>query len=147
MLTLAMASTTIEVALARARAAGSKPVVIVVTDAGGLVVAAAREDNAGRARFELSLSKARSALALGMPTRTLTSFFESSPGLHGVLRDATNCDLLPVIGGVLITSAQGDLIGAAGISGGSLTEEEDFLLAGIAAAGLLSDPPAKPVTA
>ena len=130
----------LDATLARARAAGSRPVVVVLTDAGGSVIASAREDNAGNARHDLSTSKARSALALGMSTRTLASFFLANGALHEVLRSATGSDLLPVVGGVLVRDSEGRTIGAAGISGGDLAEEESFLTGGIADAGLHTDP-------
>ncbi len=141
MLTLALARVILDGAIMRARAAGSKPVAIVVTDAGGLVVTSAREDNCGTARHDLSTIKARSALALGMPTRTLAAFFEKQPGVHSVLRAATGSDLMPVAGGVIIRDTDENIIGAAGISGGSLEDEETYLIEAIAEVGLRSDPP------
>jgi len=130
----------LDATLTRARSANSKPVVVVITDAGGLVVASAREDNAGTARHDLSVSKARSALALGMSTRMLGNFFTANTHLHGVLRSATGSDLLPIVGGVLVRDSEGQTIGAAGISGGSLAEEENFLIQGITDSGLYTDP-------
>ena len=139
---LTTAQTIVADALVRARAAASKPVAIVVVDAGGAPVALAREDGCGTARSELSLAKARSALALGIPTRSLSSFFDSAPALFAELRAAVGGTLLPVAGGVLVRDADGMPVGAVGISGGSLDTEEDFVIAAIAAAGLHPDPAA-----
>ena len=43
----------------------------------------------------------------------------------------------PQTGAVLITNAQGEMIGAVGASGGTGDEDEEIVIAGIAAAGLL----------
>ena len=128
--------------LVRARAAASKPVAVVVVDAGGAPVALAREDGCGTARAELSLAKARSALALGIPTRSLASFFAGTPALFAELKTAVAGPLLPVAGGVLVRDAEGFPVGAVGISGGSLDNEEGFVIAAIAALGFHPDPAA-----
>ena len=137
-MTLDMARRIVDAALANARAAGSKPVTVVVVDAGGVLVAAAREDGCGLARPKLSETKAQSALALGMSTRQLASFFEINKDLHAVLREATGSLLLPVVGGLLVRDDAETVLGAVGISGGSLQEEESFLLDALASLGLRS---------
>ena len=45
-------------------------------------------------------------------------------------------DMVPVPGGVLIRTAEGDLVGAVGISGDTSDNDEAAALAGIAAVGL-----------
>jgi uncharacterized protein GlcG (DUF336 family) len=51
---------------------------------------------------------------------------------------ATNAQhpFIPQIGAVLITNAQGEVIGAVGASGGTGDEDEEIVIAGIEAAGL-----------
>lgn len=142
MITLRAAQTIVMDALARARAAASRPVAVVVVDAGGAPLALAREDGCGTARAELSLAKARSALMLGIPTRSLSSFFDTAPALFGELRVAVGGTLLPVAGGVLVRDGEGMPVGAVGISGGSLDNEETFVIGAIAAAGFHPDPTA-----
>lgn len=140
MLTLEAAQSILHDALARARAAASKPVTVMVVDAGGAPMALAREDGCGTARAELSLAKARSALALGIPTRQLAAFFDTAQPLFAELRQAAGGVLLPVPGGVLVRDGAGRVCGAVGISGGALEAEEDFVIAAIVAAGFASDP-------
>ena len=142
MLTLAAAQAIIADTLAQARDAGSKPLCVVVLDCGGIPVALAREDGAGLARPRLATEKAEGALALSMPTRSLAQFHASDPAMHAILREATGKSLLPLAGGVLIRTTDGRIAGAAGISGGSLDDEEGFLIAAIHRAGLVSDPAA-----
>jgi uncharacterized protein GlcG (DUF336 family) len=48
--------------------------------------------------------------------------------------------VLPVPGGVLIRSAAGEVIGAAGASGDTSDRDEASVVAGIEAAGLRADP-------
>jgi len=140
MITLAAAQAVIADLLARAHAAGSKPLCVVVLDAGGVPIAMVREDGAGTSRPKLAMDKAEGALALSMPTRTLAQFYASDPAMHGILREATGKVLLPLAGGVLIRSADGRVLGALGVTGGVLSEEEHYAIGAIQAAGFLSDP-------
>ncbi len=121
-ITLAAAQTIIADILSRAHAAGSKPLCVVITDAGGTPVAMVREDGAGLSRPKLSMDKAEGALAMTMPTRTLAQFYASNPQMHAILREATGKVLLPLAGGV------------------SLDEEEGFAIAAIQSAGLVCEP-------
>jgi uncharacterized protein GlcG (DUF336 family) len=77
-----------------------------------------------------------------MPTRTLAQFHASNPKMHAILREATGKVLLPLAGGVLIRSHDGRILGALGVSGGSLDEEEGFAIAAIQSVGLVSEPDA-----
>jgi len=141
-LTLATAQAIIADVLSRAHAAGSKPLCVVITDAGGAPVAMVREDGAGLSRPKLSMDKAEGALAMSMPTRTLAQFHASNPQMHAILREATGKVLLPLAGGVLIRSHEGHIIGALGVSGGSLDEEEGFAIAAVQSVGLVCEPDA-----
>jgi uncharacterized protein GlcG (DUF336 family) len=141
-LTLATAQAIIAAVLSRAYAAGSKPLCVVITDAGGAPIAMVREDGAGLSRPKLSMDKAEGALAMSMPTRTLAQFHASNPQMHAILREATGKVLLPLAGGVLIRSHEGHIIGALGVSGGSLDEEEGFAIAAVQSVGLVCEPDA-----
>jgi len=145
MITLACAQSIIANVLALAHAAGSKPLSIVVLDAGGIPVVMVREDGAGVSRPKLAMDKAEGALALSMPTRMLAQFYAADPAMHAILREATGKTLLPLAGGVLIKAADGSILGALGVSGGSLDQEEGFAIAAIHKAGLLSDPAPDPL--
>jgi uncharacterized protein GlcG (DUF336 family) len=144
MMTLAIATGITEGAFARALDKGSKPLTIAVVDNGGVPVSLQRQDGSGTARAKLSFEKAESALALGMPTGTLANYFKVAPDMHALLREATGRMLLPLAGGVLVKDAARRTIGAVGISGGSLEDEEQFVIDAIHALGLVSDPPFEP---
>jgi uncharacterized protein GlcG (DUF336 family) len=62
--------------------------------------------------------------------------------MHAILREATGKVLLPLAGGVLIRSQDGRLLGALGVSGGALDEEEGFAIAAVQSAGLICEPDA-----
>jgi uncharacterized protein GlcG (DUF336 family) len=140
MMTLDAAQAVIADVLARARAAASKPLCVVVLDGGGVPIAMAREDGAGSSRPKLAIDKAEGALALSMPTRTLAQFYASDPAMHAILREATGKMLLPLAGGVLIRSQDGRILGALGVTGGALNDEEGYAIAAIQQAGFISDP-------
>jgi uncharacterized protein GlcG (DUF336 family) len=142
LITLSLAQAIIADMLARARAAESKPLCVLIVDAGGIPVAMAREDGAGISRPKLAMDKAEGALALSMPTRTLAQFHAADPAMHAILREATGKTLLPLAGGVLIKDHGGRILGALGVTGGSLEDEEGFAIAAIQQAGLVSDPAA-----
>jgi uncharacterized protein GlcG (DUF336 family) len=88
------------------------------------------------------MDKAEGALALSMPTRVLAQFHAADPAMHAILREATGKSLLPLAGGVLIRDAEGRVLGAVGVTGGSLDQEEGFAIAAVQPAGFVSDPAA-----
>jgi uncharacterized protein GlcG (DUF336 family) len=77
-----------------------------------------------------------------MPTRVLAQFHAADPAMHAILREATGKSLLPLAGGVLIHGPDGRILGAVGVTGGSLDQEEGFAIAAIQQAGFASDPAA-----
>jgi uncharacterized protein GlcG (DUF336 family) len=138
MLTLAIAQSIIDRVLDQAAMLGSKPLTVAVVDLGGVPIA--RQDGCGTARPKLSFAKAEACLALHMPTRTLASFNAAQPEAHALLREIINNSLVPLAGGVLIKDRQGRVIGAAGVSGGDLSQEEDMLIRAILDSGYGADP-------
>lgn len=135
-LTHSQARTLIDGALAAARAAGFKPMGVVVVDAAAQVVASAREDGASALRLDIALGKAAAAVGMGVNSRTLTDRAKQLPAFFGAVAAASQQKFIPQTGAVLITDAAGRVLGAAGASGGSGDEDEQIVIAGIAAAGL-----------
>lgn len=133
---LAQARTLIDGALAAARAAGFKPMGVVVVDAAAQVVASAREDGASALRLDIALGKAAAAVGMGVNSRTLTERAKQLPAFFGAVAVAAQQKFIPQTGAVLITDSSGRVIGAAGASGGTGDEDEQIVTAGIAAAGL-----------
>jgi uncharacterized protein GlcG (DUF336 family) len=135
-LTLAQARTLIDVALSTARQHGFKPMGVVVVDAAAQVVATAREDGASALRLDIALGKAGAAVGMGTNSRALAVRAKDLPAFFGAVASTAQQPFIPQTGAVLITNAAGAVIGAAGASGGTGDEDEQIVIAGIAAAGL-----------
>ena len=137
-ITLAQANQIITAALQRAADAGYKPMAVVVLDAAGHVRSAQRQDGASMFRIDIATGKAWASIAMGAASRVLTQRAKDLPAFFGALAATGNGRFIPQTGAVLIQDAQGQVIGAAGASGGSGDEDEAICIAGIAAAGLQS---------
>jgi uncharacterized protein GlcG (DUF336 family) len=128
--------------IAAARESGSrrglKPLSVVVLDAGGQVRAFEREDGASNARFEIAFGKANGALALGVGSRALMARAEQQPYFIAAATAAVGGALVPVPGGVLVQTADGEVIGAVGITGDSSDNDEAAAVDAIEAVGLVA---------
>lgn len=134
-LTLAAANRIIDAALQHGQALKLAPLSVCVLDAGGHLVAFQRQDRSGILRFDIAFGKAWGALGMGFGSREIASRAEANPVFVGALAAASGGRVVPVPGGVLIL-LEGEVIGAAGISGDLSDKDEACALAGIAAAGL-----------
>ena len=139
-LTLAQASTIVDVALKTARDRKFQPLTVAVLDAGGHLVAFKREDKSGILRFDIAFGKAWGALGMGFGSRTLFERAQATPQFFTMLAAASGGRIVSNPGGILIRDAAGDVIGAAGISGDTADNDEICGIAGIEAAGLKADP-------
>jgi uncharacterized protein GlcG (DUF336 family) len=138
--TLAQASTIVDVALKKGRETNSAPLTVAVLDPGGHLVAFKREDKSGILRFDIAFGKAWGALGMGFGSRALFGRAAQNPGFFTALAAASGGRLVPNPGGVLIRDAGGDVIGCVGISGDTSDRDELCAIAGIEAAGLKADP-------
>ena len=138
-LTLKQANTIIEGAIAKAREMKIKPLSVVALDASGNIVSAQREDNASMFRFDVALGKAWGAVAMGASSRALGKRAKDNPNFFLSLAATANGRFLPQTGAALIKDAQGNILGAAGASGGTGDEDEACCVAGIEKAGLKAD--------
>ncbi len=139
-LTLAQASTMIDVALNKARESSFAPLSVAVLDAGGHLVAFKREDKSGILRFDIAFGKAWGALGMGFGSRTLFERAEKTPMFFTTLAAASGGRVVTNPGGVLIRNDAGEIVGAVGISGDTSDNDEICAVAGIQAAGLKADP-------
>jgi uncharacterized protein GlcG (DUF336 family) len=112
----------------------------VVLDAAGHVKAMQREDGASMFRFEVASGKAWASVGMGAPSRTLADRAKDNPNFFITLAATANGRFLPQPGGVLIRDDQGDILGAAGASGGTGDEDEAACVYGIEQAGFVADP-------
>jgi uncharacterized protein GlcG (DUF336 family) len=138
-LTLKQANTIIEKAFAKGREMKVKPLGIVVLDASGHIVSAQREDGASMFRLDVAKGKAWAAVAMGASSRALFKRAKENPNFFVTLAATADGKFLPQTGAALIRDAQGEIIGAAGGSGGTGDEDEACCAHGIEAAGLKAD--------
>jgi uncharacterized protein GlcG (DUF336 family) len=135
-ITLTQANRIIEAALSTARAKQFRPMAVVVLDESGNVRALQREDEASMFRVDIATGKAWAAVAMGTSSRTLGERAKDNPNFYGALAASSHGRFLPQSGAVLIKNAEGQVLGAAGASGGSGDEDELICMAGVEAAGL-----------
>ncbi len=138
-LTLDHARTILDAALAKAVERGFKPLAVAVLDARGALKAFAAQDGTSLKRGEIARGKADGALAMGVGSRGLAKMAAERPSFVAAVTHAVGGSLVPVPGGVLVTSG-GDVIGAVGVSGDLSDHDEICAVAGIEAAGLEADP-------
>lgn len=138
-LTLEIANQVIGAALARAGAAAYRPMAVVVLDESGNLKAAQRADGASMFRCDIATAKAWGAVAMGSSSRELATRAAGNPNFFLSLAATSNGRFLCQPGAVLIRSADGEILGAVGASGGTGDEDEAICIAGVAAAGLRCD--------
>jgi len=138
-LNLKQANKIIEAALVKAREMKIKPLAVVVLDDSGNVKAAQREDGASMFRFDVAQGKAWAAVAMGASSRALAKRAKDNPNFFITLAATAGGKFLPQTGGVLIRDASGQILGAAGASGGTGEEDEAVCAYGIEQAGLAPD--------
>lgn len=107
-----------------ARGKGLNIVVAVCNGAGNPILSHVM-DGAFLVSYELAASKAYTAVALDMPTDTISELALPGGALYGI--DRVNQKPITIVGGGLPIKADGQTIGGLGISGG--TAEEDVEIA------------------
>ena len=103
------------------------PMNVAVLDDAAHLKAFIRMDGALIGSIDIALRKAKTAALFGMPTEDVGEFCKpggTSPGL-----DATKGGLVVFAGGLPIRSADGILLGAIGVSGGSVAQDQQVAAA------------------
>ena len=127
-ITQAQADTVIKGALAKAKEQGV-PMNIAVVDAGGNLKAFTRMDGAFLGSIDISIGKARTARLFNMPTSALGAASQPGKELYGI--EVTNNGLVIFGGGELLKNKDGVIVGAVGVSGGSVAEDTNVAKAGV----------------
>ncbi|MGD8339609.1 MAG: heme-binding protein [Gammaproteobacteria bacterium] len=135
-LTLETANEIVSAAIKAARDMEIPPVTVVVLDASGNLKAMQREDGASMFRFDVARGKAWGAVGMGVASRTLADRAADNPNFFVALAATGGGKFLPQPGAVLIRDDTGQIIGAAGASGGTGDEDEAICAKGVEAAGL-----------
>ena len=137
-LTLDVARTILDAALAKAGALKLKPLVIAILDARGALKLTAAQDGTSLMRAEIAHGKAYGALAMGLGSRALFQRAQEQPYFIDAVNTIAKGALVPVPGGVLIMDGT-TLLGAVGISGDTSDNDEACAVAGIQAAVLTAN--------
>ncbi len=129
-LTYAGARVVLDAALSKATELGV-PINVSVCDAAGHQIAFARMDGAALLSESIATDKAFSVMAfLGLPTGAWDEVLKSD----AVLREGlVHRDRLVIFGGGLPVVVEGAIVGAVGVSGGSVDQDEEVAKAGAAA--------------
>lgn len=138
-MTLNLARTIVDVALAKATELKLKPLGIAVLDVRGALVAFAGQDGISLMRPQIATAKAYGALALGMGSRAIFKRAQEQAFFIDAVNSLAQGAIIPVPGGVLIRDEAGVLVGALGISGDTSDNDEICAIAAIAAVNLKAD--------
>ena len=129
----------IDAVLARGRELECRPLSVVVLELGARVKAFKKEDGSAMMRFEMAVGKAFAALALGRSSSLVRMRTEERPLFMSYLMNASEGQIFAEGGGMLIRDAQGEVIGAVGVTGDTQERDEELAAHGIRAAGLKTD--------
>ena len=135
-LTLAQANKIVETALAKARELKTRPLAVAVLDDAGHVKSMQREDGANMFRCDIAIGKAWASVGMGAASRLLLQRAKENPAFYNALSANAGGKFVPQTGAVVIKDAAGNILGAAGASGGTGDEDEAVCIAGVEAAGL-----------
>jgi uncharacterized protein GlcG (DUF336 family) len=138
-ITLNQANRIIEAILERGGELGCRPLSVVVVEPGCKVKAFQKEDGSSMMRFEMAFGKAYAALALGRSSKLVRIRNEEKPAFMRYLMSASDDQIFPEGGGLLIRGADGEVIGAVGVTGDTEERDEELAAHGIHAAGLKTD--------
>ena len=138
-ITLDQADRLIDAILARGAALDCRPLSVIVVEPGCKVKAFKKEDGASMIRFEMAFGKAYAALAMGRSSKLVKVRAEEKPIFMRYLISASGDQIFPEGGGLQIRDAQGEVIGAVGVTGDTEERDEELAAYGIRAVGLKTD--------
>jgi uncharacterized protein GlcG (DUF336 family) len=117
---------------ARVKADGiGVPMNIAVVDEGNNLVAFSRMDGAWLGSIDIAQNKAYTARAFDMETRDLAPLVRPGGPLYGI--EASNDGRLIVFAGGIPLRSRGRVVGAIGVSGGTIEQDQDVAEAGVCA--------------
>jgi uncharacterized protein GlcG (DUF336 family) len=129
-ITAKQAQAVLEAALKKAEEIKTK-MDIAVVDAGANLKAFIRMDDAFLGSIDISIKKAKTARFFNMPTGNLGKLAQPGAPLYHI--EFSNDGLITFPGGVLLTNKDGAIIGAIGVSGSSVEDDNEVACAGAAA--------------
>ena len=127
---LNQAQAAIDAAFAKAKELDTK-MNIVILDVGTNLKAFARMDGAWLGSIDIALKKARTAALFQSPTSTFGPLVQPGQPLYGA--EVSNGGLITFAGGIPLMGKDGSVIGAIGVSGSSVEDDQAVAEAGAAA--------------
>jgi uncharacterized protein GlcG (DUF336 family) len=128
-ITVEQAQTLIEAAKLKANQIGV-PMNIAVVDSGANLKAFVRMDNAWLGSVDISIKKAKTARFFDMESGDIGTLSQPGGALYNI--EVSNGGLISFPGGIPIKSA-GEIVGAIGVSGGSVEQDREVAAAGVEA--------------
>jgi uncharacterized protein GlcG (DUF336 family) len=138
-LSLEQANTIIAATFAEAKKTRCRPMSAIILDAGGRVKAFQKQDNASMLRFEVCYGKAYASLALGRPSKLVLAKANEKPLFMQSIDNLADYPLFLEGGGQLIRDADGEVVGAIGVTGDANEMDDICAIAGIHAVGFRAD--------
>ena len=129
-LTSSQARAILDAAEARASAIGV-PVSVAVVDAGVHLRAFARMGDAALGSIDIALKKARTSALVQANSEAVRKYCKPGAPAHAL--EVTNDGLAPFGGGVLLRAADGEVLGAVGVSGAAVVQDAEIAAAAAAA--------------
>jgi len=139
MISLEQANRIITAIFARGRELECRPLSVIVVEPGAKVKAFQKEDDSAMMRFEMAYGKAYAALALGRSSSLVRLRTKERPLFMQYLIRASDDQIFPEGGGMLIRGNGGELLGAVGVTGDTQERDEELAAYGIRTAGLKTD--------
>ncbi|BCS32590.1 glycolate utilization protein [Luteitalea sp. TBR-22] len=128
-LTSQQARAVVDAAEATAQALGV-PVIVAVVDAGVHLKAFSRMDGAVLGSIDVALKKARTSALFQADSDAVWEYCR--PGAPAPALELSNDGLAPFGGGVPLRSAAGEWLGAVGVSGGAVSQDQQIAQAAAA---------------
>jgi len=128
-LTLEQAQAAVNAALARSQKLGTK-MNIAIVDAGANLMAFAREDGAWLGSIDIAVKKAKTARFFDMPTGEIGKLSQPGGSLYNI--EHSNTGLITFPGGIPLKTGAGEVVGAIGVSGSTVENDQTVADAGAA---------------
>jgi uncharacterized protein GlcG (DUF336 family) len=106
-------------------------VCIAILDAGGNLKAFSRMDRAWLGSIDVALKKAKTAVLFEAETQAVWEYCKPDGPAHGM--ELSNGGLVSFAGGLPLKTADGQLLGSIGISGGQVDQDLEVARAALAA--------------
>jgi uncharacterized protein GlcG (DUF336 family) len=110
-----------------------QPMNIAVMDAGRNLVAFHRMNGAWVASIDIAIDKAFTSAGRGLTTRRIGEMAQPGQPLFGI--NTTNGGRIVIFAGGIPLMRNGEVVGAIGVSGGTVDEDHEVAEAGVAAFG------------